>query len=84
MVVTFWCPARMGWHPECQLKQGKKTMANQVTFHRAYDGGYLVKINGKSHSHIDRSMDGGGWDWGGMAFKYLAEAKARCRADIEN
>jgi hypothetical protein len=73
----------MGWHPECQLKQGKKTMSNQVTFHRAYDGGYLVKISGKSHSHIDRSMDGGGWDWCGMAFKYLSEAKARCRADVE-
>jgi hypothetical protein len=48
-------------------------MSNQVTFHRAYDGGYLVKINGKSHSHIDRSMD---WDWGGMAFKYLGRSKS--------
>jgi hypothetical protein len=59
-------------------------MAQEITFHRAYEGGYLVKINGKSHSYIDRSFDGdGGWDWCGMAFKYLSEAKARCRADVE-
>lgn len=58
-------------------------MTNQVTFHRAYEGAYLVKSNGKSHSHISRSYDGG-WTWDGMSFGLLAEAKARCRADVES
>lgn len=68
---------------EMKLTQGDEQMTNQVTFHRAYEGAYLVKNNGKSHSHISRSYDGG-WTWDGMSFGFLAEAKARCRADVES
>ena len=58
-------------------------MTNKVTFHRAYEGAYLVKNNGKNHSYISRSYDGG-WTWDGMFFGYLAEAKARCCGDVES
>ena len=58
-------------------------MANKVTFHRAYEGAYLVKNNDKNHSYISRSYNGG-WTWDGMSFGYLVEAKARCCADVES
>ena len=60
----------------------KESKMSTITFHHAYEGGYLVKANGKENGYIERSYDGG-WTWQGMVFKYLKEAKAHCRTDLE-
>lgn len=53
-----------------------------ITFHRRYEGCYKMNVDGAIAGHIDKSMDGDGWNFEGRHFKYLSEAKTAAKDQV--